>query len=216
MLEPWHADLEQWAAKELNTPLGQWAHAALLELAGSKGLSPETREFVEQAIDLAWLETERRLVMMEVAASNRNHVLDDRIRVSLNDPDEAVAQQARRAARRLRIEALAKDTTALIQSLSLEQALVNVVQEKGDPALGEAIFMRASCQMCHTINQDQEQKGPYLGNIANTYRREDLAKAILMPGNTIAQGFATHVIELSDGEEITGFVVQESGEEVVV
>ena len=216
LLEPWHADLEQWAAKELNTPIGQWAHAALLELAGSNGLSPETREFVEQAIDLAWLETERRLVMMEVAASNRNHVLDDRIRVSLNDPDEAVAQQARRAARRLRIEALAKDTTALIQSLSLEQALVNVVQEKGDPALGEAIFMRASCQMCHTINQDQEQKGPYLGNIANTYRREDLAKAILMPGNTIAQGFATHVIELSDGEEITGFVVQESGEEVVV
>ena len=87
---------------------------------------------------------------------------------------------------------------------------------QGDVTLGEAVFLRASCQMCHTVSQEQDPKGPYLGNIANTYRREDLAKAILMPDDTIAQGFATHVIELDDGEEVTGFVVQESGDQVIL
>ena len=154
--------------------------------------------------------------MMRMAASQRNHVLGARIRAALQDPNEEVSQQARQSARRLRIEALEEDTSPRVDGLSVKETLQQVVSTQGDVTLGEAVFLRASCQMCHTVSQEQEPKGPYLGNIANTYRREDLAKAILMPGDTIAQGFATHVIELDDGEEVTGFVVQESGDQVIL
>ena len=37
---------------------------------------------------------------------------------------------------------------------------------------------------------DQPPKGPYLGNIAQTYKRPELAQNILEPSKTIAQGFA--------------------------
>ena len=39
-------------------------------------------------------------------------------------------------------------------------------------------------------------KGPYLGNIANTYQRPAPAEAIHEPSKTIAQGFATNTITL--------------------
>ena len=43
-----------------------------------------------------------------------------------------------------------------------------------------------------------------------------LAEAILAPSKTIAQGFATNVFELDDGRSVTGFVVKESAEGVVL
>ena len=43
----------------------------------------------------------------------------------------------------------------------------------GDIALGEQLFTRQTCMACHTTSQDQPQKGPYLGNIAQTYKRPD-------------------------------------------
>ena len=56
----------------------------------------------------------------------------------------------------------------------------------------------------------------YVYRFIERCEKRHLAKAILMPGDTIAQGFATHVIELDDGEEVTGFVVQESGDQVIL
>ena len=76
------------------------------------------------------------------------------------------------------------------------------------------LLMGLSFSLPGVSAQEQDPKGPYLGNIANIYRREDLAKAIMMPGDTIAQGFATYVIELDNGEEVTGFVVQEYGDKL--
>ncbi len=215
-LESWYESLESWAAKEPASPSSSWAQAGLLALADRKDLSPETSQSVKNLIDVAWQDPVRRVVMMRMAASQRNHVLDARIRAALQDPNEEVSRQARQSARRLRIEALEEDTSPRVDGLSVKETLQQVVRTQGDVTLGEAVFLRASCQMCHTVSQEQDPKGPYLGNIANTYRREDLAKAILMPGDTIAQGFATHVIELDDGEEVTGFVVQESGDQVIL
>ena len=46
-----------------------------------------------------------------------------------------------------------------------------------------------------------------VGNIAQTYKRPDLAENILDPNKTIAQGFATNVFTLKDGTVNVGFVV---------
>ena len=60
------------------------------------------------------------------------------------------------------------------------------------------------------------QKGPYLGNIAQTYSRGDLAESILDPGKTIAQGFATEMFTLKDGTSQMGFVTLEGADELKV
>lgn len=59
-------------------------------------------------------------------------------------------------------------------------------------------------------------KGPYLGTIARTYRRRELAEAILVPDKTLAQGFIANHFELKDGTEVDGFVVQEAADAVTI
>jgi putative heme-binding domain-containing protein len=63
---------------------------------------------------------------------------------------------------------------------------------------------------------DEPQKGPFLGTIAQTYTRADLAMNIIDPGKTIAQGFATEMFTLKDGTAQMGFVTFESADEVKV
>lgn len=63
---------------------------------------------------------------------------------------------------------------------------------------------------------DEPQKGPFLGTIAQTYTREELAGNILDPGKTIAQGFATELFTMKDGEARMGFVTFESASEVKI
>ena len=211
-----HEKLEKLASEDLESPAAQWANAALLALADRKNIGPEVTAHVRKAIDLGWQETSRRILLINTAALMRNHYLDARIQASMNDFDPDIAKAAKSAAQRLRIPAPGEDTSPKIGDLSPEKALEQVVGSKGDIALGEAVFLRAACVSCHTVSQDQKQKGPYLGNIANTYRRNDLAISILNPNKTIAQGFATHFLNLKDGRELTGFVVNEAGDQVVL
>ncbi|XOV70648.1 MAG: discoidin domain-containing protein [Verrucomicrobiota bacterium] len=211
-----HEQLEKLAAEDLKSPAAKWANAGLLALAERKNIGPEITTHVRKAIDLGWQEADRRVLLMNTAALLRNHYLDARIQASMNDFDPDIADAAKSAARRLRIPAPGEDNTSKIGDLTPEKALEQVASFKGDIALGEAVFLRAACATCHTVSQDQKQKGPYLGNIANTYRRNDLALSILDPNKTIAQGFATNFLHLKDGRELTGFVVNEAGDQVVL
>ncbi len=83
---------------------------------------------------------------------------------------------------------------------------------KGDLRRGQVLFTQQGCVACHTVKPDQTLKGPYLGNIASTYSRAALAEAILDPGKSIAQGFATNVFRMKDGLEHYGFVVREAAQ----
>ncbi len=94
--------------------------------------------------------------------------------------------------------------------------IAQIIKTKGDVALGEQIFARASCVTCHTTKESEAQKGPYLGNIAQTYKRADLAEAILDPNKSVSQGFATNVITTKDGQSQMGFVTLESADKVTL
>jgi len=100
--------------------------------------------------------------------------------------------------------------------MQIKDIIAQVLNTKGDAALGEQLFTRQTCAACHTVSQDQAQKGPYLGNIAQTYKRPDLAENILDPNKTIAQGFVTNVFTLKSGEVNMGFVVREGSDKVTV
>ncbi|MCB1090832.1 MAG: c-type cytochrome, partial [Verrucomicrobiae bacterium] len=212
-LENHHAAMETAAAEgEGNV----WADAALLALAARKSGSPESREMTQKAIDTGWADAKRRARLIQAAALTQSHLLDDRILVARKDADPEVAKAAKEAVKALKIQPGKEDNTPKIGTLAPEKALAEVIKAKGDVALGEQVFQRATCVACHTTSQDQPQKGPYLGNIAQTYQRPDLAANILDPNKTIAQGFASNVVTGKDGTVVMGFVTDEAGDHVTL
>lgn len=212
-LENHHSALETLA----DSPEGPvWADAALLALAARQTGSPESREMTGRAIEAGWAQPARRARLIRAAALTQSRFLDDRILAARSDADPAVAEAAREAIRVLKLQPKPEDKTPKIGTLAPDKALAEVVKAKGDPALGEQIFQRATCVACHTVSQDQPQKGPYLGNIAQTYKRPDLAVAILDPNKTIAQGFASNIVTDKKGAVLMGFVTDESGDSVTL
>jgi putative membrane-bound dehydrogenase-like protein len=193
-----------------------WADVGLLMIASGKNGSPETRILAEQAIAAAWESLQRRRELMVAAEKSANHYLDDRIWKAQEDSSEETAKIARSVVQRLGIEPSAADTTPKIGTLALPQAKRAVLDIGGDLATGQRVFAKASCANCHTIGQAESQKGPYLGNIAKTYKRPELIDALLEPNKTIAQGFATNSFLTVDGVLITGFVTSEQADRVVV
>ncbi len=212
-LENVHQAFEAEAAK-VGTPTAAWAEAALLNLAARKTGSPEAREMSQKALDTGWSDARRRLQIINAAVKSKSHAVDEKILAAVSDSDTTVSKAAQNAVKSLKIEAKGQDKTPKIGSLKPEDALAAVIKTKGSIALGEQIFTKATCIACHTTKESEAQKGPYLGNIAQTYKRPELAQNILDPNKTIAQGFASEVVTLNDGTQQMGFITLESADNV--
>lgn len=195
---------------------GLWADVALLSVASRPDASPESSVAARQAIERAWQQTQRRGRLIRAAVKIDNHYLDEKILAARADQDVAIAEIARAAVEQLKIQPMATDSSPKIGTLPIAEAAEKAVALTGDVSVGEQVFTKANCAACHTVRQDEVQKGPYLGNIAKTYQRPDLAIAVLEPSKTIAQGFVTNSILTVDGFVLTGFVTFESSDQVTV
>ena len=214
-LENHHQLFEDIAAKN-DGEVSLWADAALLTLSARKTGAPESRELSTKALDTGWQNPKRRAQILKAAGEIKHNAYADKILASLDDADKTVAAEAKSAASKMKLEKKVKDAGPLIGTMQVKDVVAQVVKTKGDIALGEQLFTRQTCVACHTTSQEQAQKGPYLGNIAETYKRPDLAEAILDPGKTIAQGFATNMFTLKDGTVSVGFVTREAADKVTV
>lgn len=212
-LENVHQAFEAEAAK-VGTPTSGWAEAALLSLAARKTGSPEAREMSQKALDAGWADAKRRVQIINAAVKTKSHVMDDKILAAVSDSDPHMAKAAQNAVKSLKLVAKGEDKTPKVGTLKPEDALAAVLKTKGDIAIGEQIFTKATCIACHTTKESEAQKGPYLGNIAQTYKRPELAQNILDPNKTIAQGFASEVVTLNDGTQQMGFITLESADNV--
>ena len=212
-LENHHLALESEANKK-GSAAGLWADAGLIALASRRKGSPESRELSQRAIDDAWKIPQRRIRLMRAAAKVKNRYLDHRILASLDDPNQKVSKAAQHAAKGLRLRKQPPDTTPKIATLKPADAIKRAVKMKGNAAIGELVFTRAGCITCHTTSQGETPRGPYLGNIAQTYKRPELAEAILVPSKSIAQGFTTNLFLTEDDEVLQGFITFESADEV--
>jgi putative membrane-bound dehydrogenase-like protein len=104
----------------------------------------------------------------------------------------------------------------LVESMPVEEAVAAVLKTKGDVSRGAQLFTQLECVKCHTVKSDEPPKGPFLGTIANTYKRRELTEAILLPSKTLAQGFVTNQIVTDDGKQVIGFVVQEAADRLTL
>ena len=220
MIENQHQAFEQ-VATTLDGAGSVWADAALLHLAGRKIGSPEPRAQAAKALDAGWAEPKRRAQIIEAAAAANDKSRAVQIVAALTDADKTVAAVAVAAVKTLKLDpatvtASAQPTGPLISTLKVDDVLAQVMTTKGDIARGEQLFTAQGCVACHTVKASEPPKGPFLGNIATTYKRHDLAENILNPNKTIAQGFATNVFTMKDGSVQMGFVTQEASEKVVI
>lgn len=217
-LAPRRRALESLAARH-DGPASAWADAALLVLASSREGRPEGRAAAAKAIDAGWGDPARRAQILQAVALIDHQASADRVLKALNDPSPEVASAAREAARELGLDPNKDAALAVgpkLETMSVDDILGTVVAAKGDRGAGERLFNRLTCINCHTVRADEPPKGPFLGTIATTYKRRELAEAILQPSKTIAQGFATNVLALEDGRTLTGFVTREAADSVTL
>ncbi len=208
-----HHQLVEQTAEKLSGSASLYADAALLNLANRKTGSPESIQLSQKALDAGWADAKRRKQIVDAIGLIKHTPSAAKVLAALNDSDPAVKKSAENAAKTMRLS-LEKDTTPLVSSLKPEEVLAKVIAMKGDVTTGEMVFTKATCIACHTTKESEAQKGPYLGNIAQTYKRPDLAQNILDPNKTIAQGFASEVITMNDGTQQMGFITLESADKV--
>jgi len=101
-------------------------------------------------------------------------------------------------------------------SVAVERTLAALAAGAADAGAGEKLFTSRGCAACHAVDKQAAPKGPNLHDIATRYQPAELLMSIINPSATIAQGFPTHIIETASGDTFAGFVMKESGEEVVL
>jgi putative heme-binding domain-containing protein len=217
-LDQVHAVLAETAARAEGEP-ALLAEELLLRLAARKVGAPEARAAANAALDAGWAGQKRRRQILQAAAQVGDTARAAQWVAALDDPEPLVAEAARATVKRLKLDpekVRAAATAQKVGDLPVPDVLRAVADLRGDVARGEQLFTQAGCPGCHTVKAGEPLKGPYLGTIANTYRRGELAEAILVPNRTLAQGFVTHHFELRDGSELDGFVVQEAAASVTL
>ena len=194
--------------------IGRWT--LTLIVAASNQTSAEQQSVAKRQITSGIEQTALQGTMIKAATWIGSRELDTPIWNLQQSATPAIAELAKTAISSLKIESPKEDKTPLLKSLQLDQSIQLVTNSPGNASLGKTIFDKAKCATCHTISQADPQKGPYLGNIAKTYKRPELAIAILQPEKTIAQGFTTNSFLTVDGLVLTGFVTDEQNDRVVI
>ena len=104
---------------------------------------------------------------------------------------------------------------AAAQRKQLEESAV--LLEGGDALRGERLFFaKAGCHACHRVGSRGGIVGPDLTRVGAVRSGQDLLESILLPSATFAQGYEPRTATTQDGESITGMLVWESAETLVL
>lgn len=81
---------------------------------------------------------------------------------------------------------------------------------------GRQAFVDAQCMFCHRFGNAGGSVGPELTAVGTRYDRRSLLESILEPSKAINEQYQNTVVTLRDGEQLTGRLISENSEEVVV
>ncbi|MFO0904197.1 MAG: discoidin domain-containing protein [Pirellulales bacterium] len=209
--------LRDWSQGD-DATLALWADAALVGVVLGTASTPEARLAAQQALEAGNDQPARRKRLIEAVRVSQQKGFKAQVLEGLQDKDPTVVAAARQTADELKllVRSNVKPAGPKLADIPVADAIAQATNAQGDPALGEELFGRLGCAKCHTISPAEPPRGPYLGTIANTYKRRELAESILVPSKSLAQGFVTQVFALEDGRTVTGFVVQEGAERVLI
>jgi len=102
-------------------------------------------------------------------------------------------------------------------SVALVANSVDVVKE-GDAARGETIFRRKElgCVTCHAIGGIGGKVGPDMTSIGASAQVDYLIESVLYPNRKIKEGYHSVIVETKDGLDLSGVLVSESGDELIL
>jgi putative heme-binding domain-containing protein len=89
----------------------------------------------------------------------------------------------------------------------------------GDASRGRGIFFsedRSQCYQCHVIGAEGRRVGPDLTKIGEKYGKDGLFESILNPSAAVSHEYAVWVVETRNGDVLTGYLRNESAENVVL
>lgn len=181
-----------------------------------KDVSPEARSLASRDLAEGWKNEKRREQILQAVQQRNYREYAPQVREAQHDNNPQVAALAQTIAVQWKLTNRPTIAGPPLKSLKTEEVLAEVLKRKGDVGLGQQLFVQLNCAKCHTTQADEPPRGPYLANVAKTYKRGQLAEAVLLPNKSIAQGFATNVFLLEDGRTVIGFVTNEAADAVTI
>jgi len=94
-----------------------------------------------------------------------------------------------------------------------KKLLASVPWNQGNLDRGLKLYRERSCMTCHT---GSSRIGPDLTGVAGRFSRDDLFTAIIYPSRDVAPAFRVNNIETQDGKNLSGIVIFESAEGIIV
>lgn len=81
---------------------------------------------------------------------------------------------------------------------------------------GKRTFAAARCVVCHRYGDDGGATGPDLTQAAGRFQVRDLVEAIVLPSKVVSDQYKASIVSTADGRVVTGRIVSESPEKLVV
>lgn len=81
---------------------------------------------------------------------------------------------------------------------------------------GKAAYNDAQCIVCHRIGNTGGSVGPELAAAASKYSLRDILEAVIEPSKVVSDQFLTYNIVKKDGESVSGRIISEDAERLVV
>lgn len=81
---------------------------------------------------------------------------------------------------------------------------------------GKEMFTAVQCILCHRFSNQGGAIGPDLSSVGSRFNRYDILEAMLLPSKVVSDQFQNMVFVKKDGDDVTGPVVEENDERVVV
>jgi putative heme-binding domain-containing protein len=89
---------------------------------------------------------------------------------------------------------------------------------RGDPARGELVYRRKElgCVICHAIGGAGGKVGPDMTSLGASAVTDYIVESILVPNRKVKEGFHSIQVSTKDGQELSGILVRENTEQLVL
>jgi len=90
---------------------------------------------------------------------------------------------------------------------------------KGDAARGKDVFFKTTglqCATCHKVQGQGGQVGPDLSDVGKRLSKRQILESILDPSKDIDPKYAAYIVEVDDGRQLSGLIVERTDKELTV
>jgi putative heme-binding domain-containing protein len=132
----------------------------------------------------------------------------------LSDSEKAELKPILEAKPPTQIPTIAVASRPFVKSWSLDE-LVPMVESglKGrDYDKGRTLFAAAACFACHRFYNEGGGAGPDLTGAAGRFSTRDLLESIVLPSKVISDQYAAVIVSTTDGQVVTGRIVNLNGD----